>query len=459
MMTNMTWDSTQELDNGLIKVEKDGKCGVVDKSGNLIVPVEYTKIKVLDDEFMWVNQGGRKNSDVDNGLNDGKYGVMNKSGELVIPLQYNGIEKLDGGFFKVQLGGEWAYDALERLPICFDAKLGVIDTSGKLIIPIEYDDIENFDEGRFRVNLGAIQKYRRVATDSGVGLVREGGKWGVMDLSGNLVLPIEYHYVYKRAGVCLVRKDLGSEHFKLIKAGAMDDTLSHYIIPLEYSYIDAEKLASGELIFYVIDKGSKQGVVNIHNELIVPMKYRVIYSGFKIGDDRLFVVHNSGGYGLFSQKKQELVVPMEYSEFKRLKYDYLDSMGIGLIAANKKERGYFWIADKYISLGEWGVLDTSGNTLIPPEYYFLEECDKGLFVVNLGGTLNEDLARKINKDKKAIIGGKWGVINLENTPVIPIIYDSISYDTETQIITAEQHLDDTIKTTRFDKTGVELSKE
>ncbi len=56
-------------------------------------------------------------------------------------------------------------------------KYGFIDKTGEVVVPLEYDDAQNFSEG--------------------LAVVEKDGKWGYIDKTGKVVVPLgEYDYAY-----------------------------------------------------------------------------------------------------------------------------------------------------------------------------------------------------------------------------------------------------------------------
>jgi hypothetical protein len=81
---------------GLARVELNGKCGFLDKSGKVVIPLKY-------DEAWPFFEGLAKVE-----LN-GKCGFLDKSGKAVIPLKYNGASFFSKGLAAVNLNGQTLY--------------------------------------------------------------------------------------------------------------------------------------------------------------------------------------------------------------------------------------------------------------------------------------------------------------------------------------------------------------
>ena len=123
-----------------------------------------------------------------------------------------------------------------------DDKWGFIDKTGRLAIPLEYDYADKFFEG--------------------LAFVIKDDKWGFIDRTGKLAIPLEYDYagVFSE-GLAKVKKDG--------KYGYIDKT-GRFAIPLklEYDYADNffESLA-------VVIKDDKYGYIDKTGRLAIPLEY------------------------------------------------------------------------------------------------------------------------------------------------------------------------------------------
>ena len=112
-----------------ITVTKDGKKGVFNKKGKLLIPIEYDDIKTPD--FI---------SGTYSVCNDGKWGVLDKNGRSITLLIYDEIS--DYGF------------ACGRLAVCKNNRWGFIDRKGREVIECIYDEVfPFFEENRCEVKL------------------------------------------------------------------------------------------------------------------------------------------------------------------------------------------------------------------------------------------------------------------------------------------------------------------
>ena len=160
----MECQSMSMLHDGMLEVRIDGKSGIVDRTGRVIVPCEYDYIDDMSCRrgFLSVKK-------------DGKYGIIDKKGRVVIPIEY-------------QMCG---YVARNRAVVKSDGKYGFVNRRGKVVIPIEYDRV-----------LGFCYGWAPACRN---------GKYGAIDKHGKTVIPFEYDIVdcRSKSGICDVRRDDG----------------------------------------------------------------------------------------------------------------------------------------------------------------------------------------------------------------------------------------------------------
>ena len=76
---------------------------------------------------------------------DGKWGVVDANGAVVLPLEYAYVSPCRrGGYAQIAVGGEWRLDATVP-PILHGAKWGACDSSGHVTVKPEFDGIEYRD--------------------------------------------------------------------------------------------------------------------------------------------------------------------------------------------------------------------------------------------------------------------------------------------------------------------------
>ncbi len=110
--------------------------------------------------------------------NTGLYGYMNtKTNELVVPCKYQFAIALAEGLGAVNIGGKVIFDDMYAMDyVCKGGKWGYIDTTGAVIIPIKYESADAFSEGFAAVELK--------------------GKKALIDKTGKVLTEFKYDYIY-----------------------------------------------------------------------------------------------------------------------------------------------------------------------------------------------------------------------------------------------------------------------
>ena len=93
------------------RVTKNGKMGLVNRQGKLVVPVTHTNLRADYYGYPFVVNG--------------KMGLYDLYGKLVVPAKYDRIAPENYSFYEVVV----------------EQKRGLLNPQGKLIIPIEYAEI------------------------------------------------------------------------------------------------------------------------------------------------------------------------------------------------------------------------------------------------------------------------------------------------------------------------------
>ena len=306
------YDGAWDLSEGLAMVKKDYKRGFIDKNGNEVIPCKYdgawdfseglAKVE-MNDKYGFVDKNGDevipcKYDDAEyfsEGLAlvqmNGKRGFIDKNGNEVIPCKYDDAGGLSEGFALVQMNGKWGFLKKNR-------KWGFIDKNGNEVIPCKYDDAYSFSEGLAKVRMN--------------------DKYGFVDKNGNEVVPCEYEEAYDFSeGLAAVEMNG--------KWGLIDKN-GNEVIPCKYGWACefSEGLAS-------VKMNGKWGFIDKNGNEVIPCKYDYAWN-FSKGLAR---VKMNGKYGFIDKNCKE-VVPCEYEEA----YDF--SEGLALVEKND----YYFYIDK-----------------------------------------------------------------------------------------------------------------
>ena len=201
----------------LIPFTNGDKIGFMNNQGMIIVKPQYTmyygecfseddliRVSIID-TYGFPKSGGNVST-----YQRPLYGLINYKGEVLLePVFYTMISAIGNKrLFTVQ-NKRYEY--------------GVITADGEEIVPFgKYQWIDGFDKGLARVKLGKVTN----------GIKDSGNKWGLIDVDGNEVLPVEYDDIwnfYARNRITTkIIKDKKSIDFKL-SAFKIDDEFEHCI--------------------------------------------------------------------------------------------------------------------------------------------------------------------------------------------------------------------------------------
>ena len=112
------------LSEGLAGVKVYGKWGFVDENFKTIIKPQFTEKLVY--AFHEELSRFKKN---------GKVGVIDKTGKVILPARYDNLYEFSDGLAAFQQNGKWGY----------------INSAGEVIIPAQYYDAQNFKHGMAKV--------------------------------------------------------------------------------------------------------------------------------------------------------------------------------------------------------------------------------------------------------------------------------------------------------------------
>lgn len=293
----------------------------------------------------------------------GLRGVLNAYGKTIIPCEYKDIEILEYSYPK-------KYHLLFVQNV--NGKWGAINVKGEIVIPIIYDEPQSGKPS----NLGLV-------------FFRKGDKWGGFNENGKNVLPFIFNYsaqqpMFTKQNVIVQTMD--KTWFACDKNGNkkklnMDSQDELYIYP-DDNILIAYTPGKGDALFDVAS-----------NKYVSGRFYQI-----KLGYQRKFVadVETTNGFKSFIiNDKGQRISSNEYDEVHYLDYGYLEV---------KKDNRY-------------GVIDYNDRIIVPFEYENSNDINTltpNLFVVSKNG--------------------KAGIVNLNNQIVLDFLYDGIAFDEKTKLI-------------------------
>ena len=336
----------------ILRVQKDGKYGIIDINGKEILATQYDNIETLKglQNSLIVEQGGLK-------------GLVNDSGVTIIPPEYKSIDNFGDDYQK-------GYIVVDE-----NNKYGLISYSGTKILDNKYEKIEKiYGENYFVIKEKGKQKVidtngkkvlsegfdeiKQIAT-SGVVYVKN-KKYGLMSYDGQVQIKEDYNYLNE------INTNIFVAESKK-KYGAIDIEKN---IKIPFNYVDiyynstagiyiAEDSKNESSIFDTEYNLKAKGVLSELNtdkgyiKLRVDNEYK--YYNFKFEEKRaeeietnstLFLSKKDGKYG-YVNKEGNVVVDYIYDD-----------------ATEQNIYGYAGVKKD----GKWGSIGANGNVIIEPTY-------------------------------------------------------------------------------------------
>lgn len=302
-------DSVVSSQFGYKIVYKDGKMGMLNEQGAVIIDFKYHSLSFSDDGKTLV---GRE-------YDSGFMGFLDTTGKKILPFQYRNAEAFSEGLAGVSLDGkkmgfinrqgQWViapqYDwsgiaqykftngavvVYKKAPKTITNPLNkqtttiqmpqaaVINARNEMIVPFgKYEDIDSFREGLARVE---VKVPSEGTFDNGK--MDLGRRFGFIDARGKLVISTRYH------DAASFREGLANVAIK-DKYGFIDKQ-GNTVIPFEYDNILHSYFINGYAPMIKTKKKGNiscaYGVIDKNNREVIPFKYDLIQNVGEIGGFR-----------------------------------------------------------------------------------------------------------------------------------------------------------------------------
>lgn len=256
-------------------------------------------------------------------------------------------------------------------PMQQNGKMGLLNTRTiELLIPFEYDQIEKITDAFPYV------------------IAKQQGGFGVLNAQGKVIIPFEYQQLefYNISSKDHFEEVLSANDFvfKVKKNGLFGfiDIQHKQVLAIQYDKLNYYEKGQP----FPASMGGKWGIINLRGEVKVPFQYEEME-----GIDNAYVVKQKGLKGIIS-KEGKVLLANRYSTIDR--YRNSDS----------KPLRYYIVTDN----SKKGLWDAKVKTLcIPPAYDNIADACDGNFIV--------------------MSNNKYGVINTQNHPLLPIEYDQLKF--------------------------------
>ncbi len=204
-------------------ITQNGKQGVADAAGNIVIPPIYKKVHNVTNRRGSYDANGKYQSHYTGEprfeVKKGKFSALsNEKHELLTDFKYTDISG--------------AYTDIMQVKI--DKKCGIIDMNGNEITTIDYDEFWNMGQPVFfasrnklhgyldhsgKVVIPLIHERMGILIMEGLVPVVQNGLTGFMDATGKLVIPHLYHgmaHFDKNGFSCICKKAGSQKHFGII---------------------------------------------------------------------------------------------------------------------------------------------------------------------------------------------------------------------------------------------------
>lgn len=400
--------------------------GLLDTALNVLVPAQYDQLIPLKADLFLASRNG-------------KQGIIQADNAVVFPFQYDSL-KINHAFirafqkpkgwvltnqnrsFKTEKQYDWIGESKEAYwPVRNFGFWGLLNSAGIETVHCVFDSLLEISDQR------VVVKFRNQ-----YGIISSQEEWLVAPQPYPLHLLNDSCYLQKQAHLTFLKKYSGETIYFTENPTVYEEASWNEYLPdgtiktLDYNgSVLARTLAPVlnrlEEIYEVhegmrgIKRDGKYGFIDDRNRLRIANRY----DGIGYFQEGLAAVKLIGKWGFINAEDQIIIHPNYESASPFVEGLSLVRRGgkAGIIDRNGKyilslhydslER----LADNKIKLyqnGLVGLADAQGTLLIEPRFSQLEELGNGLIMV--------------------VQDSRYGVISGTGLPVIPVIYDSITYD-------------------------------
>lgn len=387
---------------GILKYKQDGKYGLLNINGRKITDAIYDSIDTLEykDEILKVSQGD-------------KYGLIDVNGDEIVKPEYNSIStdgyysqdtKYDSAGYIISVKTDEGY------------RYGYINSEGKQVLDTMYTNLKRITEIKEDENVYLIayknglagllrngqtiidNDYENIEYDSTNNILslQKNAKQGVYDLSGNMILPIQYDSI-EFMGIYINAIQNG-ERLVFDISGTIQDS---------NGYKSMQPV--GDNKYYItIDRNNNYGVLDANKNILIPSEYSYIEYAF----DKYFIVSQNELSGVLNDTATP-VIPIQYNVVQNIN-------GTNIIQAINSETN---ISDIYNRNLEKVITQENTHIYIKGDYIEVS-CENNIKYTDLDGNVKD--ATEIFPNNTIYAkqqDGKWGYVDKNGNTVVDYIYD------------------------------------
>ncbi len=185
------FDSVSRIDEtlGYYNVSQQNKHGIINKYGDVILPLTYLSLKYHTNKVIWAQDSLSK-----------KWGLMRFDATIVLPFIYDDVNQADDGFF-----------------VCKNERWGTVDLDGKVIVDTKYRIVAKVSKRYYNPNnLSAYEDFDYLYNNYSIvvlGNDYEGCKYGIVNthfvkhfrstastIAFKEIIPCKYDAIYSNGG-------------------------------------------------------------------------------------------------------------------------------------------------------------------------------------------------------------------------------------------------------------------
>lgn len=388
------FEAAGNFHSGVAAVKKDGKWGLINKAGKLIVKPQYDSILY--------------SGDLPSVEMNGKWGLIDRTGKVLVKPQY------DSSIIFVEKLAKVGKDNLH----------GFIDMTGKVVIPLQYSKVYDFKEGLARVEKngqsGFINRTGREAIKlqyatvdifdppsysegrAAITVFRNDGDWdvGFIDKTGNKVVEPRYWRVGSFSEGLAWVANLENH---IAKVGFINESGREIVAP---QYSSAGNFREGfSLVSKQIPRTNQYnyGFIDKAGNEVVALKYE---NGFDFSEGLAGIIRE-GKLGFVDRTGREVIRPQyEYDRSNGYKPEFIK--GLARVGKRGDDGWVFGVIDKtgkevvnlrYSSVGlfneglaqvrevgsGYGFVTASGVEIVKPQFGNVGDFSEGLAAVYTSG--------------------------------------------------------------------------
>jgi hypothetical protein len=399
----------------LLRLRNTGAtAGYIDTRGEFVVKPQFDNawafakdkaVVSVKDEMIYVDKTGRKlgavpekespyyypMQDVYVSMEDGKYGYQ-KDDQWVIPAEYDLVTEMEGNVGRINLGAMSDESELQSK----GGKWGLVDIKGKELVPPTYELIMPYRNGTALVNVGGDATYSFCEGDCEEGIYFSclGGKWGLIDQRGKVVLEPAYDRLIPFGNNFLAGN---GEEFSLVDATGKALSEGSFVINVDELFeLESDFVPAWYTVkFTTARQDGKMGVLTPEGKWLVKPEYNsVVYANQEAETpftEGLVVVQIGEKWGAVNEAGT-LVIPAAY--------DAMRNFAGGLAAV--------------MSNGRWGFIDKTNNKVVEPVYISVRDFQGDVAIVQ-----REEKAPELVIDRK-------GTVTIDADPTITYGYEGFT---------------------------------